>query len=125
MSRPSFGLNAGRLRDLVPFELKTWTVNANGQNVGTWDTGFSEWCEVRRQSEQSCQFIMRFREGISPATHRALFFDSIWTIVNVVPDIRRTMLIIDCDFSSLIEVTHMQSTTKEFIEGLPTVARPE
>lgn len=121
-------LNAGRLTALVEFEQKTITVNANGQNVATWGAGFSDLCEVQRQSETSCRFILRYR-NISPYAwperYRAIYDGRIWTIDNAVPDIKSTMLIIDCSFASLIETTHLLSTKKEFIEGLVTTAQPE
>jgi hypothetical protein len=31
------------------------------------------------------------------------------------------MLTIDCDLTNMIEVTHMQSTEREFIEGVPVI----
>lgn len=129
MSRQfSTGLAAGRLTDLLRFELKTITTNANGQKVSTWGVGFDEWGEAQRQSEQNCRFVIRYRD-ISPRTwpdsYRILMFGAIWTIASAVPDIRRTMLIIDCDFSAKLEVTHMASVTREYIDGLPIVATPE
>lgn len=128
MSRPnpfSGGIEAGRLTDRLVFELRILTLNAVGQYVESWGPGFTEWGEAQRQSEQNCRFIIRWRDGITPATYRILYFDSIWTINNAVPDRKRTILIIDSDFSQLIEVTHMRSTDREYIEGLPIVRPPE
>lgn len=131
MSRPfTGGVNAGRLNDLIVFHLKTFTVNANGQSVGTWASSFSEWAEVQRNSETSCRFIIRHRltatsERISAENSRIVHDGSIWSVINSVPDLKRTMLIIDADFSAKIEVTHLTSTEREFIDGLPVIATPE
>lgn len=132
MSRRPFtgGLAAGRLKDLLVFEYKTITLNANGQQVPSWGTGFDEWGEAQRQSEQNCRFIIRYRETasgdrITAANSRIIYDGSIWTITNSVPDHKRSMLIIDSDFSQLVEVTHMQSTEREYIDGVPLIRPPE
>lgn len=111
---------AGRLSDRVDFELKTITHNANDQNVGTWAYSFTEWAQATITSETSAQFVIRYRSVITPATHRILFNGSYWTIIDPVPDQRRTILTITCTFEAKIEATHLQSTEREFIDGLPT-----
>lgn len=137
MSRPfSGGLNAGRLNQKLVFQFKTTTVNAIGQSVFTWADSFEEWGEVQRNSETSCRFIVRYRltatsvehpeaERISAENTRILHDESVWTVINSIPDSKHTMLMIDCDFSAKVEVTHLLSTEKEFIDGLPTIATPE
>lgn len=131
MSRQfSGGVNAGRLTDLLVFQLKTITVNGQGQSSPAWGVGFNEWGEAQRQSEQNCRFIIRHRltttgERISAENSRIVYDDSIWTITNSVPDRQRTMLIIDSDFSALLEATHMLSTEREYVEGIPIVRPPE
>lgn len=131
MSRPfSGGLNAGRLNELIVFQLKTATVNVHGQSVESWADSFSEWSEVQRNSETSCRFIIRYRltttsERISAENSRIKYDGSLWTVINSIPDNKHTMLMIDCDHSEKIEVTTLQSTEKEFIDGLPTTATPE
>jgi len=114
-------VKGGRLSDRLVFEKRTLTLNAAGQTTITWTTGFTVWGEAQRQSEQNCRFIIRYKSGIGPDTYRILFFNAIWTITSAVPDHKKTMLTIESDFSALIEATHMLSTKKEFIDGLPTV----
>lgn len=121
-------LNAGRLRDLIQFQERSVTTNPHEQEVISWADAFQEFSEVQRQSEQVCRFTIRYRDVSPkkwPADYRILFFDSIWTITSAVPDIPRTMLIIDSDFSSLVEATHLQSTEREHIDGVPLVRPPE
>lgn len=121
-------LNAGRLDTLVPFQVRVLTANAQEQQATSWEDSFSEWAEVQRQSEQSCRLIIRYKDVSPkkwPSDYRFLLFDSIWTITSAVPDTRRTMLIVDSDFSQLVEVTHLQSTEREYIDGLPVVRPPE
>lgn len=131
MSRPfTGGLNAGRLNELVVFQLKTITVNGLGQSVESWSDSFNEWSEVQRSGETSCRFIIRHRltatsERISAENSRIKYDGSLWTVINSIPDSKHTMLMIDCDFSEKIEVTTLQSTEKEYIDGLPQIATPE
>lgn len=131
MSRPfTGGLNAGRLNEKLVFQLKTTTLNALGQSVFAWADSFEEWGEVQRNSETSARFIVRYRlttisERISAENTRIVHDGSIWTVINAIPDSKHTMLMIDCDFSAKVEVTHLKSTEKEFIDGLPTIATPE
>lgn len=131
MSRPfSGGVNAGRLNEKLTFQLKITTVNDLGQSTFTWADSFEEMAEVQRNSETSCRFIVRYRltatsERISAENTRIIHDGSIWTIINSIPDNRHTMLMIDADFSSKIETTHLGSVEREFIDGLPTIATPE
>jgi head-tail adaptor len=115
-------MQAGRLSDLLVFQAKTRTT-LNEIVTITWSGAFQEWGEAERLNEQACRFTIRYRSGITPDSHRILFFGAYWTITSVVQDRRHTALLIDCDFSDLIEVTHMQSEVREYIDGLP-VLRP-
>ena len=99
--------------------------NNQGQIAETWIEGFRDFVEARRISETSAQFIMRYRSNITPASHRILHWGARWALTNVVPDRNYTMLTIDSDFSSLIEVTHLQSTEREFIDASPALRPPE
>lgn len=123
-------MRAGLLRDIVVFQVKTLTTNAHGQQVVSWGGDFEAWAQVQRQSEQACRFIVRYfrtttNAEVSASTHRLLWDGCIWSITNSVHDERRTMLTIDSDASALIETTHMQSVTTEYIDGLPVVRPPE
>lgn len=116
---------AGRLSDKIEFELKTFTtINADAvgpgaAHLGSWAYSFTEWAQATILSETSAQFVIRYRSAITPATHRILFNGSYWTIIDPVPDQRRTILTITCTFERKIDVTHLQSTEREFIDGLP------
>jgi hypothetical protein len=122
-------MRAGNLSALVVFEARTITVT-DGQSAITWVTDFSEWAEAQRDSEQNCRFLIRYRRTstdaeISAATHRILWDGCIWTITDSVHDRKRSMLTILSDFSALVEVTHLQSTEREYIDGIPIVRPPE
>lgn len=117
-------MNAGTLTDLVVFERRTLTENALGQMVETWAVDFSAYADVSRSSETAARFTIWFKEGISAPTHRVIWEESIWTITSAVHDRRRTATTIDSDFSAKVEVTHLQSTEREFIDGLPIVQPP-
>lgn len=114
---------AGNLSDLVTFEARSLTQNAAGQMVATWGTGFSAWCEVTRHSEINARFATHYRPGVTPVSHRMIWDGAIWNIHSVVHDRKRSMLTIESDFSEMLEVTHLQSTNREFIDGLQ-VLRP-
>ena len=118
-------MRAGRLSDRLLFQKKVLTL-VGGQYVESWpdDLSFTLYGEAQRQSETNCSFIIRYRPNIRPDTHRILFFGAIWNISDVIPDRKHTQLTITSDFSSMIEVTHLQSTTREFIDGLPLVEPP-
>jgi head-tail adaptor len=119
-------MQAGRLSDLLIFEKKIRTPNALNQQIITWSSSaaqgtFTEWAEVTRQSETAARFVIRYKEGITPDSHRITWDGVVWLIVSVVHDRRRTMTIIESDFSSMVEVTHLQSDTRDFIDGLPVI----
>lgn len=113
-------IRAGRLSDKIVFELQTFIESAAGQQVGTWAYSFTTWAEATINSETSAQFVIRWRDGITPLTHRILFNGSYWTIIDPVPDHRRTILTINCSLEAKIEATHMLSVEREFIDGIPT-----
>lgn len=115
---------AGRLSDLLVFEARTVTV-VNEQNVISWTTGFTIKGEAQRSSETLARFIIRYRPGIGPDTHRIIWDGAIFNITSAVHNRKRTMLTIDCDFSMMVEVTHLQSTEREYIDGLPVVRPTE
>ena len=128
-------MKAGNLSDKIVFEARTLTTNAHGQEVETWSSlpalgGFEDMAEVERRGELSCNFIIRYRtardgSAITPASHRILFEGYVWPIVNIVHDRRYSQYTIECDGASLIEITHLQSTEREYIIGMPVVAPPE
>lgn len=116
-------MRSGLLRDYVQFEERIVSGNDQAGQMVSWASAFSTWAEPRRLSELNCDFIIRYREGITPASHRIIWDDALWTIVTVVHDLKRTQLTITCDFSNLVEVTHFTSTETEYIDGIP-VLRP-
>ncbi len=123
-------MNAGRRTDLLTFEARVLTTLPNTQIQTTWSSltangGFTEWGEPLRQSETAAQFTIPYRSGITAASHRIIWEGAVWQISSAVHDPKNIDLRISCDFSMMLETTHMQSTEKEFIDGLPTVAQPE
>jgi len=123
-------LNAGRRTDLITFQGRVLTNLPNGGIQTTWsplavDGGFTEWAEPLRQSETVVQFTIPYRSGITPASHRIIWEDAIWNIASAIRDPKNIDLRISCDFSMMVEVTTIQSTEREFIDGIPIVARPE
>jgi head-tail adaptor len=118
-------MNAGRLSDRITIQRRILTIQPNGQTAETWgdDTRWS--AEVERLSEQTCRFTVRYRPDLTPATHRIICFGAIWTITDAVSDRRKSETVITSDFDQLLEATHMLTTEKEFIPGLPLVRPPD
>jgi len=71
----------------------------------------------------SCRFIMRYRDGITPTSHRIIWDDVIWIIESAIHDLKRHTITIDCNVDQLQEVTHMTSTETEYVDGVP-IRRP-
>jgi hypothetical protein len=118
-------MRAGELSDLLLFQKKittyvgesfafTWTSDEN-------EGAFKDWCNAERRSETAARFIMRYREGIAPDTYRIIFDSAIWNITSAVHNRKRSEITVDCDFSEAIEVTHMLSEVREYIDGLPVI----
>lgn len=116
-------MRSGLLRDYVRFEERIVSGDTDAGQVVSWTPAFSTWAEPRRLSELNCDFIIRYRDNITPASHRIIWDGALWTIVTSVHDLKRRQLTITCDFSNLVEVTHMTSTETEYIDGIP-VLRP-
>jgi head-tail adaptor len=119
-------MNAGRLAELVLLEKKTITLDERGGKVESWapdpaTPGGMVSAETTRVSETAARFVLRYRTDIRPGAHRIVFWNARWNVTDVVPDPRRDVITIDSDFSEKIEVTHLQSDTKEWIDGLPVV----
>ena len=118
-------MRAGRLSDLVTFEARILTLNAAGQYEESWQAEARKIpADPEQFSETTCRFTIRYRRDVSPKSHRIIWNGKIWTITNAVHDRKRIDLIIDCDFSDHVEVTHLQSTQREYISTLPVI-RPE
>lgn len=118
-------MNAGKLRDLVQFQRRVLTL-VNEQQIESWVNDFQEWTEATRISETACRFRMRYRtksDGteINGASHRIIWDGAYWNIASAPHDAKRSEILIECDFSMMLEVTHMQSTEREFIEGLAVI----
>jgi Phage head-tail joining protein. len=122
-------MNAGSLSDLLLFQKKIITYNGEARST-RWTSdenegAFQQPCNVERSSETVLRIITRYREGVAPDTYRIIFDSAIWNITSAPHDRRRTQLTIDCDFSEAIEVTHMQSEVREYIDGLPVIRTRE
>ncbi len=114
-------LPAGSLSDLITFQLKTETT-VNEQVEFSWADDFRAWADAQRTGATSARFIVRYRTPVpAPDTHRILWEGAYWTIISAIHDRRYESIAVECDFSSRIEVTTLQSTTKDFIDGIPTI----
>jgi len=122
-------VRAGRLSDYVTFEKR---IPAAGVTPESWtaDFGGPISAEAERLSETAAQFIIRYRKTgdgteINALSHRIIWDGALWYIASAVHDRKRTMLTITCDLTNMIEVTHLESTEREFMEGVPIVEPPE
>jgi head-tail adaptor len=116
-------VRAGRLDKIITLELKILTENAHGQWVTTWGPPFNLAADVPTINDTTARFTIRYREDVRKDTHRITYWDRIWTINNAEHNRKTDETIIDSDFSSLIEATHLQSTEREYIDGLQ-IQRP-
>lgn len=111
----------GRLRDLITLQVRSITTESTGQKIISWSTTFQVWADAERTSEQNATFIIRYNGDIGPESHRIVWDNTTWAIASAVHDRKRSMTTIFSDMISAIEVTHMQSTEREYIDGLPIV----
>jgi head-tail adaptor len=116
-------MRAGSLRDRVRIEERIVTGDDQDGHEITWAPLITVDCDAQRLDEQSARFIVRYRAGVTPASHRLIWDGCIWTIVSAPHDKYRTILTIECNFSNLIEATHLTSTETEYIDAVP-VLRP-
>lgn len=116
-------MRAGSLRDRVVFEERLVTGTDSTGHVITWPTSYTVDADAVRLDEQSARFAVRYRSGVTPASHRIIWDGCLWTIVSATHDKKRTQLTIDCNFSNLIEATHLTSTETEYVDAVP-VLRP-
>lgn len=79
---------------------------------------------VQRTAEMSCQFVIHYRSDVTPASHRIVWENRIWTIVNAIHDPRRRQLTIDADISNLVEVTDLSSIDREYLDMVPALRPP-
>lgn len=115
-------IRAGTLSDSILFQSRL--ISGEGaQRMITWPDAFTVWAEPQRNSETTCRFIIRYRSGIAPDTHRIIWDGCIWNITSAIHDLRRTTLTIDCDFSEAVNTTDLDSEHQEFISTFP-VLRP-
>lgn len=94
-------MSAGPKSDLIVFESLTTTIDSFGSPVETWTPSFSVWSEyqpvgsrefpvlTKRVVETTARFIIWYREGISPATHRILARGKTWNISDPLHDRKR------------------------------------
>lgn len=110
-------MRAGLLRDRITFEERAVSI-VNNQNIISWASAFDASADIQRISELACRFIVRYRSGVTPADSRILWEGRRWTITGVIHDRRKTMLTIECDGTDLVETTTLESTEREYIDGL-------
>lgn len=91
---------AGSKSDLIVFEALT-TVDTDLGVTEVWTPAFSVWAEfqpvgsrefpvlTKRVVETTARFIIWYREGISPATHRILARGKTWNISDPLHDRKR------------------------------------
>lgn len=114
-------MRAGDFDAYIQVQPKVYRTNDQDQVAESWGASFSLWADAQRSSEQNARFVIWHRDDIRPGTHRILYFGCYWTITNAIPDKRNVVLIIDSDFSAKHEITDLQSTEREYIDGLPIV----
>jgi SPP1 family predicted phage head-tail adaptor len=101
-------LNAGKLNQLLVFQVKTSTQDTFGGEVETWANSFSVWGEEqplgtrefpvahKRHAECTSRFIIRYRSGIDPDLHRIVHRGKYWNIQPPIPvDGRNDALLIE------------------------------
>lgn len=113
-------MRAGTLSDRITFQARSVTGEGETRAI-TYVDAFTVAAEPQRTSETNCRFIIRYRSGIGPETHRIIWDGVRWNITSAVHDLRKTMLTVDCDFSEAIEATTLDSTEREYVDGLPLV----
>lgn len=118
-------MKAGELPHRIEFQQKIETLNGNGQVDITWGPVFVLPGMAEKFSEQNATFNIRHNPAINAGTHRILRWGVYWTVNAVVHvhDSKDDRTTIQSDFTSLIEVTTLQSTTREYVDG-PIVVRP-
>jgi hypothetical protein len=120
-------VQAGRLDQFVTFQEKHVILHGHGedeQKEFIWVDKFREWATADRLTEEQCRFTIHYRGGIRPDTHRIIWSGAYWTITSSLMQNRNTDLVLECDFSDLVEVTTLQSDVREYIEGVPLL-RPQ
>jgi SPP1 family predicted phage head-tail adaptor len=107
MPQTSNTLESGNLREWLIFESLTVTSDEFGAGVETWTAAFADWGEYqglgsrefplsqKRQAEATARFIIRYREGIDPATFRIRFDGKAWNITTPIHDAKRSYLTIE------------------------------
>lgn len=117
-------MKAGRLaQERLLFQIPVVTT-PGGYRTVTWTDDFKVPAEVQRDTELIARFIIRYRSGITPDSHRIIWGDWIWTITNIVHDRKRTMLTIDADAVPLVPSTDLDSETTEYVDAVPIVRPP-
>lgn len=112
---------AGSLSDRIRFERRVITHNDLNQAVISWEPETVLWAAApERLSELSCRFTIHYRADLTPASHRIVWENRIWTIASAVHDVRKRTMSIEAEIA-LIEVTHLQSTETEYIDGVPVI----
>ncbi len=114
-------MKAGRMSERILFQVRTVTI-VNEQAVITFPPEANyKWADVERTTEQNARFTVRYRSDVTPTSHRIVWEGCVWNITNAVHDRKKTMTVIESDFSALVEVTHLQSTETEYIDGIPVL----
>lgn len=100
-------MNAGKLSDLIVFQVLTITQDSFGAAVEAWTESFREMAEYqgigstefpalnKLQSKTTARFIIRYRSDIDPATHRIVARNKTWNITEPMPDRHNTQLTIE------------------------------
>lgn len=116
-------MKAGRLREVVQFQRPVVTGSGATRTV-TWTDDFTTRAEVRRETELIARFTIRYRSGITPASHRIVWEAKLWYITTAVHDLKKRFITIDADATPLVESTDLTDTTTEYIDAVPIV-RPD
>jgi hypothetical protein len=115
---------AGRFLEVIDIDRKTITYNAHHQAVIEWLPALRLSAEPERLSETQARFTLRYRAELRPDTHRIRFWGALWNITSAIADFRKSLVVIECDFSEMIEATHLGSIARDYAEGLPIIRPP-
>ena len=115
-------MQAGKLSDTVLFQTPVVT-GSHDTYTTTWTDAFTLPAEVRRDTEMIARFTIRYRDGITPASHRMIWDGILWRITSAVHDRKRTLWTIDADGTPLVDSTELTDETTHYVDAVP-IMRP-
>lgn len=115
------GFEAGRLNKRIRLEYRSTPQSDTAPEAWTVISS-SLPAEVLSRGEKFAEFNIRWRDDVdrSHADYRVIFKGRIWSVndVQALDDYRDEILTLRCDFSNMLEATHLGSDRREYIPGL-------